>query len=239
MNNEALDGSPVGKGSELDSQIIEAALALIAERGIVGTSLSDIADHAGIGLAALHGRFNSKQAILRAFTRQIDAVVLAGRDGDLPDPEESARDRLFDVLMQRFDALRPYKPAIRRIVGDYRRSPGGLLGHAGSLTGSMAWMLEAAGIGSSGGLGEMRKLALAGAYVVTLREWLRDDSPDLARTMATLDRQLRRLEGLTRRWPGPPRRDPGDGSRHYDEGSVGSDPRSEGPGTEWRDVPAS
>lgn len=242
MDDEAAGEQHGDDGSDLTARVIEATLGLIAERGVDGVSLSEVADQAGIGLAVLHRRFGSKQAILRAFTRHIDAIVLAGRDNELPDPEETARDRLFDVLMHRFDALRPYKSAIRRMVGDSRRRPAGMIGHAGSLAGSMAWMLEAAGIDSNGALGEMRKLALAGAYVVTLREWLRDDSPDLARTMATLDRQLRRLESLTRRWPGPFRRGRPPWSRSGDgavRSGLGQDQTgSMGPGTEGQDATA-
>jgi hypothetical protein len=42
----------------------------------------------------------------------------------------------------------------------------------------------------------------AAAYGATLRVWLRDDSPDLAPTMAALDRRLRGIE----RWFGSGRR---------------------------------
>jgi hypothetical protein len=38
------------------------------------------------------------------------------------------------------------------------------------------------------------KLAAA-AYLSAMRVWQRDDSQDLARTMATLDARLRRIEG--------------------------------------------
>jgi len=41
------------------------------------------------------------------------------------------------------------------------------------------------------------RLACA-AYLSAMRTWLRDDSPDLARTMAALDARLRRIEGWFR-----------------------------------------
>ena len=52
---------------------------------------------------------------------------------------------------------------------------------------------------SAGGLrGALRIKALGLVYLATLRVWLRDDSPDMAPTMAALDRHLRRLDGLAR-----------------------------------------
>jgi hypothetical protein len=55
-------------------------------------------------------------------------------------------------------------------------------------------MLEAAGI-STVGLGGIVAVKLTvAAYLATSRVWLRDDSPDLAPTMAALDRRLRAIE---------------------------------------------
>ena len=67
---------------------------------------------------------------------------------------------------------------------------------------SMRWMLEAAGIPGEGLGGVVAVKLTAAAYVATARVWLRDDSPDLAPTMAALDRRLRRVE----RWYGSGRR---------------------------------
>ena len=60
-------------------------------------------------------------------------------------------------------------------------------------------MLAAAGISTEGPLG---RLKLQGAVIVfanTLETWLDDDDPTLARTMARLDRELRRGERVLER----------------------------------------
>ena len=97
--------------------------------------------------------------------------------------------------MRRFDALQPYKPALdvlrRELLGD----PVAALCAGASLLRSMRWMLEAAEIPTGGVRGAIAIRLASGAYLSAMRVWQRDDSPDLARTMAALDARLRRIEG--------------------------------------------
>jgi hypothetical protein len=58
----------------------------------------------------------------------------------------------------------------------------------------MAWMLEAAGVSTAGLRGRLRVRALAVLYLSELRVFLRDDTEDLSKTMAALDRRLRQAE---------------------------------------------
>jgi ubiquinone biosynthesis protein COQ9 len=55
-------------------------------------------------------------------------------------------------------------------------------------------MLEAAEIATGGVRGAVALRLATVAYLSTMRTWQRDDSPDLARTMAALDARLRRIE---------------------------------------------
>ena len=65
-----------------------------------------------------------------------------------------------------------------------------------------AWMLEAAGIGSGGLAGRMRAAGLAVVYARAFRAWLEDDSADLGKTMAALDRGLAQAERWASVLPG-------------------------------------
>ena len=180
-----------------EDKIIDAALKLAASRGWSGLSLADIAKSARVGLPVLSGFFASKSEILAAFSRRIDAAVLkAASAEDLSD--EAARDRLFDVLMMRFDTLAPYKPALKRISRDMQRDPVAAAGLVRAMLQSLGWMLEAAGIDSSGLAGAMRVRGIALIWGAVFRTWL-EDGDDQARTMAELDRRLRRGEALLER----------------------------------------
>lgn len=175
-------------------KIVAAALKLAAKEGWHGLSLADIAAAAKVSLPELAADFPTKAAILAAWSREIDAEVLkAASAGDLAG--ESARDRLFDVLMMRFDAFAPRKPALKRIARDMARDPLATMAMLRPALQSLGWMLEAAGIDSSGLQGAMRVRGLALVWAAVFRVWL-DDGVDQAKTMAELDRRLRQAEDM-------------------------------------------
>lgn len=173
---------------------IDAALALAAARRWNDVSMRDVAGEAGIALADLRRMFASKDALVDAFSARVDAAVIAGTDADAEG--EPARDRLFDVLARRFEALKPHRSAVGSIVSAGLGAPGAGLAAGCRLMRSMAWSLEAAGIGASGMQGRLRTKGLAAVYLAALAVFLRDDSPDLGRTMACLDRALGRADRL-------------------------------------------
>jgi AcrR family transcriptional regulator len=177
-------------------KIIEAFMGLLAERPFEEIGFGELGARAGVSLAACREAFGSTFAVLAAYIKRVDAQVLSG--GDSEDAEESPRERLFDVLMRRFEAMAAYKPAIRSLVRSVRRNPP--LGFALNRLAvrSQQWMLTAAGIDAAGPAGALRAQALAWLYASALRVWLDDDDPGLARTMAVLDRELARGE----RWAG-------------------------------------
>ena len=182
------------KKADIPRHIVATALDLAATQGWRDTTLADIAAAAKLSLADVRAHYASKTAIVAAFAQGIDAEVLAGQDPDLGD--QPPRDRLFDVVMRRFDALAPHKAAVRAIARDSLCDPRAALRGACVLERSMAWMLEAAGLGAQGVRGLVRVKGLALVYVAVLRVWLDDDSEDSAATMAALDRRLRQAESL-------------------------------------------
>lgn len=179
-----------GASTGIEDRLIDAMLALAETEGWRGLTVAAIARDAGVPLADLHPRYNSRVAVLAAFVRRIDKAVVAGDFGF--SPEDTKRDRLFAVLMRRFDALVPHREALRRIRSGLLLDPLAAAAALPVFGCSMAWMLEAAEIASDGAAGHARTAGLAGVWVKTMRVWLDDDTPDLAQTMAALDRNLGR-----------------------------------------------
>jgi AcrR family transcriptional regulator len=173
-------------------RLIAAALDLAAERGWRRIGIADIAEAAEVPLGETHAIFNSKFAVLRAFRHGIDTVVLAG---PAPGESDSPRDRLFDVLMRRLEALKPHRPALRAIFRDSVGQPGMVWG-ACSFLHSMSWMLAAAGIPNAGCNGRIATKLVSGLYLSVLPTFYRDQSEDLGTTMAALDKRLRQAESL-------------------------------------------
>jgi AcrR family transcriptional regulator len=182
----------MAKKTDPKKHVIDTALELAAQRGWRSLTLAEIAEAAGLSLAQLHAQFASKPAILLALNGLVDEAMLAGGPTDGATP----RERLFEVLMRRFEALEPHKDGVAAALRDGPDDPATALCGGLRLLRSMAWTLEAAGIGSAGLLGFARTKVLAGIYLSTLPVWLRDDSADLGRTMAALDRRLARAESI-------------------------------------------
>jgi len=179
-------------GAALEARILDAAMDLVPERGWAGLGMAEIAEAAGVGLADLRRVLPDKRSLLAALNARIDMEVLA--EPVEAGPGEGVRDRLFEVLMRRFDAIAPYKPALRRILRELPATPEALFGSAHAAIGSMKWMLEAAGVPAGGPRGSLRALGLAAVFAGTARIWLGDDSADLSATMQALDKRLRRAE---------------------------------------------
>jgi AcrR family transcriptional regulator len=196
---------PAGKAvaaapsASAEDRILDAALAVAARDGWRAASFARIAAAAEVELATLYALFPSKPALLAGLLRKIDRAVLAG--GAPARGEGSPRDRLFDGVMRRFDALQPWRAGLLAIVNDGVDPLSGLA-LAGPFARSMAWMLEAAGIASGGLAGRMRAAGLAVVYARAFRAWLEDDSADLGKTMAALDRGLAQAERWASALPG-------------------------------------
>ena len=172
-------------------RIVDAALRLAAAKPWRDVTLGEIAQGAGLGLADLAKEFYGKLAIIGAFQKMVDEEVLR-RARVVHGTGESARDRVFDVIMTRLDILQPYKAALQSIMADGAVTPSPDM--LGKLMRSQHWMLVAAGIAADGPAGRAREAGLLSVYSRVLREWLADDDAGHAKTMAVLDRRLRNGE---------------------------------------------
>ncbi|GLK56348.1 AcrR family transcriptional regulator [Methylopila capsulata] len=187
-------------GPDPRDKAIDALFSLLAEKPWGDIGLHDLAEQAGIGLADLRGLFPSKGAVLAGFVRKIDLDVLKHDVKDMAD--EPARERLFDVLMRRFEALAPYREGLRAARRGVMRDPLGAAEMNKVAVSSMQWMLAAAGVQESGPLGAARAQALVLVNARVFETFLNDSDQGLARTMKALDEELRKAERWAQRADG-------------------------------------
>ena len=173
-------------------KLIAAALKRAETEAWDKISLADIADTAGMPLDEVRRAFGSKSQILAAFLRSVDDEVLKRASTKID--RGARRDALFEVIMSRFDVLAPYKAAVRSIAKAAPADTTLLMPYLNT----QRWMLTAAGIDADGPSGLIRTGGLGSLYASVFRTWLDDDDPGLARTMAALDRRLRRAESTIR-----------------------------------------
>lgn len=185
--------SPSAKSS---GDPVAAFMTLLAEKSFEEIGLGEIAERAGLSLAELRDQYASKIAMLAVRTKAIDRAVLAAGDDDMED--EPPRERLFDVLMRRFEAMADDKAAVRSLMRSACRNPGLAMELNRLAVNSQQWMLTAAGIAASGPKGMIRAQGIAVLFAKVARIWVDDDEEGHARTMAALDRALARGQ----RWSG-------------------------------------
>jgi AcrR family transcriptional regulator len=174
--------------------IAAAAVRLAGERGWRNLPMEEIAIEAGIEPGTLTRFYLCRPEILDGFERMIDRRMLAGAAaGDIDD---KPRDRLFDIIMERFDALLPYRDGIRRITRELPFDPASGMVLAASMPRSVARMLAGARIALGGPTMPLKLAVLGATYLATFRVWLSDESQDLGKTMVALDKQLDRTMSL-------------------------------------------
>lgn len=178
--------------------ILDAWLTVIAADGWAGARIDAVAENCGITTAAVAAALPDRWAALTAFGRTLDVSALAEAGVDR---EASVRDRLFSILMARFDAALEHRDAARALAAAAPRDPGLAAFMAVGVVQSVARLAAAAGVATGGFAGPLRVQALTVLYLAVARAWLADDSPDLAATMKELDTRLGQAETWARRLP--------------------------------------
>jgi ubiquinone biosynthesis protein COQ9 len=172
--------------------IVYAALKLAPEKGWANVTLRDIAAEAGMSLADLRELCEDKSDIFGMLARIVDGRVIESV-GDI-DESMGIRDRIFDVMMERFEILNDYREGVTAILNSFFPDPKQALITFPMTCRSMVWMLEAAKVDTGGLSGALKVAGLTGVYIKVLKDWKDDFSPDLSKTMAALDRALGHAE---------------------------------------------
>jgi AcrR family transcriptional regulator len=190
----------MAKRASAKKDLLETVFEVLAERGRSGDVARESASRAGVSLAELYRRFPSEGDLLRELTRRVDETMLDADEEELEGLPP--RDRVFELMMRRFETLQPFQAGLRRLAADGRRDPVLMLSTAIRLDRSLSWLQAAAGLPAAGLRARFARRILGLAYLRTMQVWFDDEGRDMAKTMAELDQALRRIEtvaGLSER----------------------------------------
>ncbi len=171
---------------------VESALVLASDMPWNMINLEDIAEQARGSLSHMREYFDEKSDILGAYGAIIDQEML--KETARLDANLSVKDKLFELIMARFDIVEDNRAGVLSILNSMKLDPKTILYSLPHLCRSMTWILEAAGENTSGIKGTAKIIGLTGVYLKTLRSWMREESADLSQTMASLDKGLVQAE---------------------------------------------
>ena len=117
---------PQARRGQGRARVLAAALELISRHGVSGTSLQMIADHLGVGKAAVYYQFRAKEGIGIAVVEPAFAAIRAAIDracaaGSPQEATEIVIDALIELFLdQRAAMAAVYRdPEVRRIVDSH------------------------------------------------------------------------------------------------------------------------
>jgi hypothetical protein len=188
---------PADTAARLD--FARAALSLAAERPWRDVTIFDIASAARRPVADFYPATpaDALDCIEELFDRQMAEGAEAAGGVDLT---QRLRDRLFDLLMLRFEAMEPHRAALLALdPGPDPVATAALHHRHVRLAG---WAMALAGMDSDGVAAKARAQGLALLVAQVRAAWRQDTAGDFARTMAALDKGLRRAEETFGRFAG-------------------------------------
>ena len=106
------------------------------------------------------------------------------------EPHTTVKDRLFDIVMERFDILNENRQAVLSVLSHHKSDPKLNLFSMPYFIRSINIMLKAAGVDTQNRASSIKVFGLGCIYFKALYVWKDDNSPDLSKTMACLDKSL-------------------------------------------------
>lgn len=189
---------------DTDTRLVTGLWQVVGEHGWEGVTLGRLAAASGLSRATIRERAPAgPEELLRLHGEVVDRLV---QDGTVPGQGGTPRDRIFDAVMRRIDAMQPHRAGLVPFLKALPRHPMLAMTLGPSLPRSMMRLLEVAEVSTSGIAGALRVQGMTLVWLATMRAWLDDPSADLGKTMAALDRALDRAEQAARTL----RLDPGD-----------------------------
>jgi len=184
--------------SAVRRDLARAALTLASSTAWREVTLLKLADTAARPISDFYGASlgEAVDCVEEAFDRAI------GDNLEALDPAQSVRDRLFELIMRRFEAMEPHRAAVVAMEVGADRDPTLMAAAHQRHVRCARWVLALSGLEADGMTDQARAQGLGVIIGQARMAWRGDDAGDFAKTMASLDKNLRRAEEMFGRWAG-------------------------------------
>tara|TARA_B100000963_G_scaffold81191_1_gene69075 strand:- start:899 stop:1486 length:588 start_codon:yes stop_codon:yes gene_type:complete len=180
---------------EIEKNYIKKGFDLINDIGWNEFSIEKLSIRENIPLNNLRVHFKCKYSIVDKFSRMIDRNIESKlRIQDFKD--SSKKDILFELIMMRFDEMAEFKGSLSDILDASKNKPLLISIITKNVMNTMDFFLELSNSYNNYAFDVLKKNFLFLIYSVTFKTWLSDDTDDLSKTMAELDRLLSTAENF-------------------------------------------
>ena len=174
-------------------KLIILGFKLIEKKGWSYFSLKSLAKENKSDLESIKIFFKNKSQFLESFSEMIDNRVLANIDKDEFN-KNSIKDNLFELIMLRFENLNHYKTGLKILLSDLKKSPVELKKIMKKVLDSMDLFLEIANVKNNYFMDFIKVNIIFIIYSYVFNVWLDDQSSEMSKTMAELDKWLSKAE---------------------------------------------
>ena len=182
------------KSSNKKISYIKFAFKLIEEKGWNDFSLEKLAKEELIKIEDLKSFFKDETNLIESFSEMIDEQVI--KEVDLKEFNQNpVKDNIFELIMIRFEKLSPYKKSLDILLKQVRSKPKTLKKLAKKIFNSLDLFLEISNAKSNYVFDFLKLNIMFIIYGYTFKIWLEDDSEDMGKTMAEVDKWLSEAEG--------------------------------------------
>ena len=180
---------------EIENKYIKKGFDLINDIGWEKFSLEKLSTKEKIPINDLKVFFKCKNSIVDKFSRMIDKNIESKlRIDDFKD--SSKKDILFELIMMRFDEMEGFKGSLVKILDVSKNKPLLISIITKNVMNTMDFFLELSNSYNNYALDILKKNFLFFIYSITFKTWLSDDTEDLSKTMAELDKLLSTAENF-------------------------------------------
>jgi AcrR family transcriptional regulator len=168
-----------------DAKLSAAVMRLVAAKGWGKMTLNDVAKTAKIPLSEIKARFKGTSDLIAVIAKETDKEAFA----PLSKISGTPHDRLFEILMARFDIMQKHRSVFLNMAHEAR------VNHALSCALARASIASLNRIIDTSRLTQPPRPILASGigavYGWAFYIWCKDTSHDMAKTMAAIDKALR------------------------------------------------